>query len=404
MSLRKTFLEARLTYLVYVRSGIFRLILVLGIIGILLLFNSNKLAFLFGDENSTKVAVIMNPVTTEVIQLSEFQDKEIEFVSVPRNEFDSIVESLNSTDQVYLAVLDMSDSLAPTFHYNEQMSPVHLQKILSSASQMTEVAKYHALGISPEMIQQVMSSRLQILGYNTVDRNTITLVANLLMFFTLFIYVVKIGDIIIEEKTARISETLLSYIKPSELLFGKLLGMFLSLMTHLVAFVGVWLLASTVFEPSPFAVRIIQAFEPQTLLMMLGMLLAGYLVYGLLYAANSSQARTVQETGQAQIVQSVLIVISFYIALVLQMHYDPSVMAYLKYIPVLSIFANIVYVAVEQPGDWQTIGLILLHCLYAFVLAVPLINRFRKGITNYARSKSSNGGLYGKLFNLGGSK
>ena len=384
MKMRKVFLEARLTYIVYVRSIAFRMILVIGILGILLLFNFNRLYSLFDDGSHVKIAVIMAPNEDKNIHISEFQGDKFELIKVQMDERDNIIESLDSPSANYQALIDLSDGFAPIFHYNEQMPTALLQEVLSISTKLSDIVKYNLLGMPPDMISKVVSSKLQIVGHNTVDNSIINLVANLLLFFTLFIYVVKIGDNIIEEKTARISETLLSYIEPSELLFGKLLGMFLSLITHLLAFIVTWTFSNAVFKQFPFIVRVTKAFQPQTLVIMIGMLFLGYLIYGLLYAANSSQARTVQDTGQAMIVQSILLVISFYIALMMQMHYDPVIMGYIKFVPIIPIFTNMVYVAVEQPGYMQVAMLIIVQLVYIVALTVPLTKRFRKGITNYA--------------------
>ncbi len=120
---------------------------------------------------------------------------------------------------------------------------------------------------------------------------------------------------------------------------------------------------------------------------MISMLILGYVSYGFLFAANSSFADTIQDSSQAAIIQTILLVISFYISLVIQLHYDEMIAETLKYLPFLSIFTNIVLTSMSKISWNEIVLIIFIQLFYTVLIGLFCSYRFKIGITNYGRKK-----------------
>ncbi len=162
----------------------------------------------------------------------------VEFDSISDLNIKSFIDELESNTTKYSAFITL-DKIHDTveLHYDSKIDVKHLNDIFLYVDSMAKGFKLINSGYNWSDINNILDSNVVYYPYNEVNIAIISFIANLLIFFTMFIYVVHIGNVVIEEKTSRISETLLSYITPLELLLGKLLGIFLVLLTHLSVFI-----------------------------------------------------------------------------------------------------------------------------------------------------------------------
>jgi ABC-2 type transport system permease protein len=99
--------------------------------------------------------------------------------------------------------------------------------------------KNEKLGISDSTINQLESSQVTIKPVNINDENadskiagTIGYVAGFLIYFILLIYGSQVMMGVMEEKTNRIAEVIVSSVKPFQLMLGKILGIGLVALTQ----------------------------------------------------------------------------------------------------------------------------------------------------------------------------
>jgi ABC-2 type transport system permease protein len=139
-----------------------------------------------------------------------------------------------------------------------------------------------------------------------------------LLYITLLFYAVAVMRSVLEEKTSRIVEIILSSVRPIELMLGKIVGVGAVGLTQLgvwagsvvvLADVGLpWIVAS---RPELAALGQFDSFAPgaDKLLLFLAFFLGGYFLYSSLYAAVGAMANTDQEAQQAQAPLVVLMVV-----------------------------------------------------------------------------------------------
>lgn len=139
-----------------------------------------------------------------------------------------------------------------------------------------------------------------------------------LLYITLLFYAVAVMRSVLEEKTSRIVEIILSSVRPIELMLGKIVGVGAVGLTQLgvwagsvvvLADVGLpWIVAS---RPELAALGQFDSFAPgaDKLLLFLAFFFGGYFLYSSLYAAVGAMANTDQEAQQAQAPLVVLMVV-----------------------------------------------------------------------------------------------
>lgn len=140
------------------------------------------------------------------------------------------------------------------------------------------------------------------------------------LYFVIFFYGVAVLRSVLEEKTGRIVEVIVSSMKPRQLMLGKVLGVGAVGLTQLT----VWILSALVvlglaipnliaFLPEGVEPRDLQRFLPDVgLLLAFALLfLLGYFLYAALFAAVGAMCSTEEEAQQAQFPVIMLLVIPF---------------------------------------------------------------------------------------------
>ena len=390
----KLFIEAAFTFRSYVKGITFRLVAILGVLLILVVLNIDNISKLLVDDTPCKIGITVSDTNYEESVFQFFQSNEhIEYCLIFEKEAkDEIekMESMESDDATYCIIIsfDIAKSSAEV-DYSSNASLEEITQVNAAVEVLNNYINLSNLGFDDETISQIMSSNVIHNHHNSREGvEIINIVANCCLFLILMIYVAYLGSVIIEEKTSRISETLLSYITPTELMLGKLLGMLLALLLHLVLFVTIFLGFSKIFgTDSELLKMILSIFNVKTLVIMLLMLLSGYVCYGFLYMCNSSFVDTVQDSTVSSIIQTMLMVLSFYISFIFQLHFDESIVGILNYIPFISVFTNIVYVSVLNPSWLMICWFIFIQIIIIGIVGFCCAKGFRAGITRYGAKK-----------------
>jgi ABC-2 type transport system permease protein len=119
-----------------------------------------------------------------------------------------------------------------------------------------------------------------------------------LMYMVIMLYGMNTARSIIEEKTSRVFEVMLSTIKPDEMLAGKIFGVGAVGITQ----VGVWMLAAAVFGSTSLATSLIGSghalISPTQIFFFVAYFIFGFLVYSSIAAALGAMTNSEQELQQ----------------------------------------------------------------------------------------------------------
>lgn len=218
-----------------------------------------------------------------------------------------------------------------------------------------------------------------------------------IIYMFILIYGAAIMQGVIEEKSNRIVEVIVSSVKPFQLMMGKIIGMALVALTQFaiwVVLIGGAMLAIQHFAmdgadamPSEMT-GIVKSLDGMFLLKMAGAFLifftGGYLLYASMFAAVGSAVENVQDTQQLQLPITVPLILA--IVVMMNVMRDPTSTAafWFSIIPFTSPIIMIARIPYGVPA-WELILSVVL--LYAtFLLIVSLAAKiYRTGIFMYGK-------------------
>jgi ABC-2 type transport system permease protein len=153
----------------------------------------------------------------------------------------------------------------------------------------------------------------------------------MLLYTTILLYAVAVMRATLEEKTSRVVEILVSSIRPSELMLGKILGVGSVGLTQLAIWILFGVLAFTMGLPALLAAQpemadpefILQALPGAGLAsLFLALFLGGFFLYAAAYASVGAMCSTEEDAQQAQVPVIMLLIPS--VALVMPVIQDPN--------------------------------------------------------------------------------
>ena len=134
-------------------------------------------------------------------------------------------------------------------------------------------------------------------------------IMSFMLYFALLIYGMQVMTSVVEEKTSRIMEVLVSSLSPFEMLLGKVVGVGAVALLQLAIWAGTAMLLTTfrvqiaaLLGASPSAAAFpMPAVSPALFVVFITFFALGFLFYAAAYAAVGSMCNSVQETQQAQV-------------------------------------------------------------------------------------------------------
>ena len=190
---------------------------------------------------------------------------------------------------------------------------------------------------------------------------------------------------VVEEKSNRLFEVLLSSVSAAELMDGKTVGIAMSGLTTL----GIWIGAASIFSlfgfmiPESFIGGLVRVvLGPELLIPFLFYFITGYLFYAALFSAIGASCNTVREAQMLSL--PVTIVMAFFIVILgaIGAYPDQPWVVYTSYFPPLTPLAMMARGA-GSPALWEyfTTGGVLLISLY--FTRVLCLRVYEKGVLSF---------------------
>ncbi len=223
-----------------------------------------------------------------------------------------------------------------------------------------------------------------------------------ILIFVLYMFVIiyanSIMRSVLEEKTTRIVEVIVSSIKPHQLLFGKLVGVCSVCLTMFAIWVifGVLLVMNiepllSIFGIDSLPIQFIQVIETvkassaAVLTYFFIYFIIGFFMYSTLYAVVGAICGSEEEAQQTGVPLTMLVVIPFVLMFQLFRIPDSTLSVLLSHVPFFSPILMFMRINVLMPPLWEILLNILVIC--ATVLLVTLISGkiYRIGILMYGK-------------------
>ena len=203
-----------------------------------------------------------------------------------------------------------------------------------------------------------------------------------LMYFVIVYYCMNVARSIIEEKTSRIFEVMLSTIKPQEMLAGKVLGVGAVGLTQ----VGIWILAAGAMLASGMLSSGLSLHLPplQVALFVIYFVL-GYILYSGIAAALGAMAGSEQELQQMNMILMLPLIVCSMIIFRVITDSDGMIAKVASYFPFTAPLIMYTRIAVHTPPAWQ-VALSILELVLSILAVLWVASRiYRVGILMYGK-------------------
>lgn len=299
-----------------------------------------------------------------------------------------IPENIRKSGKVELS----SQKKAPLFVMNEienQVNNIERNQLLKAAGIDVKTLESIKPGITVATKELTASGEKES---STGAAYAISFVAAILIYLCLFIYGAQVMRGVIEEKTSRIIEVIISSVKPFQLMLGKIIGIGLVGLTQFILWIILSSAAAKVLDQQLLPYDISGALESVSIVYVVGTFLiyflGGYLLYSALFAAVGSAVDNETETQQFMFPITLPLLFTYIMAFSFIVNNPDSTLSFwLSIIPFTSPIAMMVRIPFGVPA-WElylSISLLILGFIFTTWVAARI---YRVGILMYGKKTS----------------
>lgn len=218
-----------------------------------------------------------------------------------------------------------------------------------------------------------------------------------ILYIALLLYGIQVMNSVVEEKSSRIIEVLVSSLSPFQLLLGKVIGVGATGLLQLSIWAGTATLLTTfkaqiaaLFGASPgsLASLAIPTVSPALLVVFLLFFVLGFLFYASAYAAVGSMCNSTQDAQQAQMPVTIFIAAGLFIMFSLLSEPNGSLARALTYVPFFAPFVTPVRFSFSSMAWWE-LALSICAMIAGLLIMTALAGRiYRFGILKYGKKAS----------------
>lgn len=406
--MRKIWLIIVREYLVRVRKKSF---LIMTILGPLLMASLLIVPIYLANESKEKRFIAVNQ-----LENFELEDTELlHFTVIPEIEMDNLIKDFKESS--YYALLYIKENKG-TLYSNQQISLSVINDIKRKLERVIEITNLKKAGINPQIIEnaktkvEIITKIIDDNGSSTRSNSEVSsaigFISGILIYMFIFMYGTMVMRGVIEEKTNRIVEVIISSVKPFQLMMGKILGVALVGLTQFALWITLTIIISTVAEfafldANNMANQISNSEQSIILAQMESLtggiklieiflafifyFLSGYLMYSSLFAAVGSAVDAEADTQQFILPITIPLILSFILIQPIMDSPDGALAFWMSMIP----FTSPVIMMVRLPfgvENWQ-LFLSMTILIGTFITSTWFAGRiYRTGILMYGKKAS----------------
>ena len=330
---------------------------------------------------------------------------------------------------LYIPATELNIPVNAKLYSNKQIPMTLSSHIEREMKQVVEHQKLLASGIDPALVKASQTS-INVATIRMDEENgektsyaeleyIIGFVLAIIIYFAIFLFSNQVLRGVIEEKTNRIIEVIISSVKPFELMMGKIVGIALVGLTQFLLWIiltlGIYLVSSTlilgpeIMSPSGTvmteqisqitettqgqdimleAVNMVQSINFSAILWsFLFYFVFGYLLYAAMFAAIGGMVDNETDSNQFSTVVSIPLIIALVCATAMINNPDSSLGIWLSMIPFTSPISMMIRIPFGVPY-WQVIVSLLILIITFIIITWIASKIYRTGILMYGKKPS----------------
>lgn len=209
------------------------------------------------------------------------------------------------------------------------------------------------------------------------------------LFLLILIYGANISNSVVEEKSARIIETLLCYVKPVDLLSGKIFGYVLGIIAQIAIWIGYGVvLQKTIGFPEILAASGFN-MSIQLVLLICGSIIFGFVMYAAAFVALASFADNAQDSTQLMLPVGIVIMAAYFLSITAINTDGSSAITALSYAPFFSPIMSFTRLDLLGLSWWEAILNLAVQAIETVMVILICGHVYRYGVVRYGMRKIS---------------
>ena len=371
-------------------STIITLIVMLGF------FNMDKIVGLFNREGSKDLIMISTEANNKFFDsntLESLNDDDFKVVlSKDSEETNKVKKEIENGKSDYKALLEVSTGkeVSGKLYVNELPGDSLMKKVNTILNDTKFVFSMEKFNITPEEYANIMTpAQLDVVQTGNASHERMALVYALV--FGIYIITLTFGSMVansvIEEKSNRIMETLITMAKPMELFFGKVLGICAVGLTQIAVILGSGLV---MLKTSGTSLEVLSSLNlnASIIFAFVAYFLLGYLTFSMLYAAVASLATSSQDVNSSMGAITLVFVGVFLLAMNCMFNIESTLAKVFSYIPFASPLIMFERIVLSKVTFMEILITTIINVGFIILVGFFSSKLYKKGTLHYGKKAS----------------
>ncbi|MDM0865956.1 ABC transporter permease [Clostridium perfringens] len=371
-------------------STIITLIVMLGF------FNIDKIVGLFNGERSKDLIMISTEENNKFFDsntLESLNDDDFKVVlSKDSEETNKVKKEIENGKSDYKALLEISTGkdVSGKLYVNELPGDSLMKKINAILNDTKFAFSMEKFNITPEEYANIMTpANLDVVQTGNASHERMALVYALV--FGIYIITLTFGSMVansvIEEKSNRIMETLITMAKPMELFFGKVLGICAVGLTQIAVILGSGLI---MLKTSGASLEVLSSLNlnASIIFAFVAYFLLGYLTFSMLYAAVASLATSSQDVNSSMGAITLVFVGVFLLAMNCMFNIESTLTKVFSYIPFASPLIMFERIVLSKVTFMEILITTIINVGFIILVGFFSSKLYKKGTLHYGKKAS----------------
>ena len=371
-------------------STIITLIVMLGF------FNTDKIVGLFNREGSKDLIMISTEANNKFFDsntLESLNDDDFKVVlSKDSEETNKVKKEIENGKSDYKALLEISTGkeVSGKLYVNELPGDSLMMKVNTILNDTKFVFSMEKFNITPEEYANIMTpAQLDVVQTGNASHERMALVYALV--FGIYIITLTFGSMVansvIEEKSNRIMETLITMAKPMELFFGKVLGICAVGLTQIAVILGSGLI---MLKTSGASLEVLSSLNlnASIIFAFVAYFLLGYLTFSMLYAAVASLATSSQDVNSSMGAITLVFVGVFLLAMNCMFNIESTLAKVFSYIPFASPLIMFERIVLSKVTFMEILITTIINVGFIILVGFFSSKLYKKGTLHYGKKAS----------------
>ena len=371
-------------------STIITLIVMLGF------FNMDKIVGLFNREGSKDLIMVSTEANNKFFDsntLESLNDDDFKVVlSKDSEETNKVKKEIENGKSDYKALLEVSTGkeVSGKLYVNELPGDSLMKKVNTILNDTKFVFSMEKFNITPEEYANIMTpAQLDVVQTGNASHERMALVYALV--FGIYIITLTFGSMVansvIEEKSNRIMETLITMAKPMELFFGKVLGICAVGLTQIAGILGSGLI---MLKTSGTSLEVLSSLNlnASIIFAFVAYFLLGYLTFSMLYAAVASLATSSQDVNSSMGAITLVFVGVFLLAMNCMFNIESTLAKVFSYIPFASPLIMFERIVLSKVTFMEILITTIINVGFIILVGFFSSKLYKKGTLHYGKKAS----------------